>query len=84
MWKVDNRFIHGCLFCCWMCRSDVSVIPLRMCPFFFSSQGFWPCRFGFLNFPCLWEISFSGQMMNGTVSSLLGLDRIFRSGLIFK
>ena len=27
---------------------------------------------------CLWEIRFSGQMINGTVSWLLGLDRIFK------
>ena len=34
MWRVDNCFIHCCVFCCWMCRLDVSVIPFRMCPFF--------------------------------------------------
>ena len=47
MWRVDDCFIHGCVFCYWMCRSDVSVIPFRM--FFFSIiffglviMDFWP------------------------------------------
>ena len=81
MWRVDDCFIHSCVFCCWMCRSEVSVIPLRMCPFFpffFSNHSFWSCCCGFLTFACLWEIRFSGQMISGTVSWLLGLDRIFK------
>ena len=36
MWRVDACFIHGCVFCYWMCQSNVSVIPSRMCLFFFS------------------------------------------------
>ena len=31
MWRVDDCSIHGCVFCYWMCRSDVSVIPFGMC-----------------------------------------------------
>ena len=34
MWRVDDCSIHGGVFCYWMCRSDVSVIPLRMYLFF--------------------------------------------------
>ena len=34
MWRVDNCFIHGFVVCYWMCRSDVSVIPFRICLFF--------------------------------------------------
>ena len=45
---------------------------------FFLNHSFWPCRYGFLTFPCLLEISFSGQMISGTVSRLLGLDRTFK------
>ena len=36
MWRVDDCFIHGCVFCYWMCRSDVSVIPFRMSLFHHS------------------------------------------------
>ena len=81
MWRLDDCFIHGCVFCYWMCRSDVSVILFRMS--FFVHQSFWLCRYGFLTFPCLWEISPSGQMISGTVSWLLGLDRIFKYYMIF-
>ena len=70
-------FIHGCVFCYWICRSDVSVIPFRTC-LFFLHHSFWPCHYGFLTFPCLWQVSFSGQVISGTVSWLLGLDRIFK------
>ena len=45
---------------------------------FFFNYSFWPCHYGFLTLPCLWEISFSSQMINGTVIWLLGLDRIFK------
>ena len=78
MWWVDDYFIHGCVFCYWMCRSDVSVIPFRMCLFLFFNHSFWPCRYECLTFPYLWEISFSSQMISGTVSWLLGLDKIFK------
>ena len=44
----------------------------------FFHDSFWPSHYGFLTFPCLWEISFSSQMISGTVSWLLGLDRIFK------
>ena len=57
-------FVIGCFD--RMCRSDVSFY-----------HSFWPCHYGFLTFPCLWEISFSGQMISGTLSWLLGLDTIF-------
>ena len=72
---VDDCFIHGCVFCYWMCGSDVSVIPFRMCLFFFN-YSFWPCHYGFLTFHCLGENS--SQMISGTVIWLLGLDRIFK------
>ena len=75
MLRVDDFFVHGCVFWYCICRSDVSVIPFRMCLFFLSHSS-WPCRYGFLSFPCLWEISFSSQMISGTVSWLLRLDRI--------
>ena len=65
MSKVDDCFIHGCLFCYWMCRSDVSVISFRM--YLFFNHSFWPCHYGFLTFLCLWEIRFSSQMISGTV-----------------
>ena len=76
MWRVDDCFIHGCVFCYWMCQSDVSVIPFRMC--FSFNHSFWPCRYGFLTSHCLWEIRFSSQTISGTVSWLLGLSRIFK------
>ena len=45
-------------------------------------HSLWPCHYGSLTFPCLWEISFSSQMISGTVSWLLGLDRIFKYHMI--
>ena len=53
----------------------------QMCQFFLSeclffSHSSWPCHYGLLTFACLWEISFSSQTISGTVSWLLGLDRI--------
>ena len=30
MWRVDDCFIHDCVFCYWMCRSDVSVITFAL------------------------------------------------------
>ena len=39
MWRVDDCFTHGCVFCYWMCRSDVSGIPFRMCLFFIIVFG---------------------------------------------
>ena len=62
MWRVDDCFIHGCVFCYWMCRSDVSVIPFRMCIFF--NHSFWPCCYGLLTYPCLREISFLDDKWN--------------------
>ena len=87
MWRVDDCFIHGCIFCYWMCRLDVSIgcvshffqnVPFPPFLRFFFNHSFWPCRFGFLTFPCLWEIGISGQMISGIVSWLSGLDRIFK------
>ena len=41
-----------------MCRSFLSGCVLL------SNRSFWPCCLcGFLTFPCLWEISFSGSMI---------------------
>ena len=45
---------------------------------FFSNHSFWPCHYGCLTVPCLWEISSSSQMIRRIVSWLLGLDGIFR------
>ena len=61
-------FVIGCVD--RICQSLLSE-----CVFFFYNHRFWPCRYGFLTFPCLWEISFSSQMISGTVSWLLGLYR---------
>ena len=44
----------------------------------FINHSFWPCRCGFFTFPYLWEISFSSQMIRGTVSWLLSLDGTFK------
>ena len=63
-------FVIGCVD--RMCQSFLSE-----CVFFFN-HSFWPCHYGFLTFLCLWEIRFSSQMVSGTVSWLLGLDRIFK------
>ena len=61
------------------CVDRICQSFLSECVFFiFSDHSFWPCRYGFLTFPCLWEINFSSQMITGTVSWLLGLDRIFK------
>ena len=76
MWRVDDSFIHGCVFYHWICRLDVSVIPFIVCLFSFFHHRFWPCRCRFLSFPCLWEIHFSSQMIIGTVSWLLDLDKV--------
>ena len=60
MWRVDDCFTHGCVFCYWMCRPDVSVIRFRMCIFFIIVFGL--VVMNFFIFPCLWEISFSTQI----------------------
>ena len=66
-------FIIGCVD--RMCQSFLSE---RIFFVFLFHHSFWPCRYGFLTFPCLWEIRFSSQMISVTVSLLLGLDRIFK------
>ena len=33
-------FIHGCVFCYWVCQWDVSVIPFKMCLFSTIVFGF--------------------------------------------
>ena len=63
-------FVIGCVD--RMCQSFLSE-----CVFFFI-MVFGPLVMNFLTFSCLWEISFSGQMISGTVSWLLGLARIFK------
>ena len=47
------------------CVDGMCLLYLSECVFFHHS--FWPCHCGFLTFPCLWEIRFSGQMIHGTV-----------------
>ena len=54
------------------CVDPGGQLFLSECIFF--DHSFWPCCYGFLTFRCLWVISFSGQMISGTVSWLLGLD----------
>ena len=66
----------------WLCLLllDVSIgsVSHSFQNLSFFHHSFWPCCYEFLTFPCLWEISFSGQMISGTVSWLLSLDRIFK------
>ena len=63
-------FVIGCVD--RMCQLFLSEFV------FFLNYSFWPCHCGFLIFPYLWKIRFSSQMISGTVSWLLGLDRIFK------
>ena len=65
----------GCVFCYWMYRSDVSVIPFRMCLPFIIVFGLVVMVF-YLSLPVRGK--FSCQMISGTVSWLLGLGRIFK------
>ena len=59
------------------CVNRMCQLFLSECVFFFN-YSFWSCHCGFFTFPCLWEISFSSQMISGTVIWLLVLDRIFK------
>ena len=73
-------FITGCVD--RMCQSFLSECFLYVASvfflFFFFNHSFWRCRYGFLTFSCLWEIRVFSQTISGTVSWLLGLDRIFK------
>ena len=73
--EVDDCFVHGCLL-----LSDVSIkcVTHSFQDVSFFNHYFWSCHYGFLTFPCLWEISFSSQVISGTISWLLDLDRIFK------
>ena len=60
------------ILCSWLCLLfilDLSIgcvsHSFQNVPFYHHS--FWPCSNGFLTFPCLWEISFSSQMISGAV-----------------
>ena len=65
-------FVIGCVN--RMCQSF-----LPECVFFFIFiVVFGLVVMNFFTFPCLWDISFSSQMISGTVSWLLGLNRIFK------
>ena len=77
MWRVDDYFIYSCVFCHWICRSDVSVIPFRMC-FFFLIIVFALSLLVFDLFLLVGDKFFFSQMISGTVIWLLGLDRIFK------
>ena len=66
-------FVVGCVD--RMCQPFLSECAFV---FLFSVILFWPCRYGFLTFPSLCEISFSSQMISGTVSCLLGVQRILK------
>ena len=76
MWRVDDFFIYGCVFCYWMFRSDVSVIPFRMCLCF--NHSFWPLSLRIFDLSLLLRDKFSSQMISRTDIWLLGLDRIFK------
>ena len=62
-------FIIGCVD--QVCQSFLSGCVLFSC--YFSSHSFWPCCYGFLTFLCMWQISFSGEMISVTIRWLLGL-----------
>ena len=38
MWRVDDCFIHGCVFCYWMCR--LVSHSFQNVSFFFFSHSF--------------------------------------------
>ena len=83
MTNIRREPCGGWMIVLFMVVSFVIRCVDRMCQSFFSEclffhHNFRPCRNEFLAFPCLWEISFSSQMISGTVSWLLGLDRIFK------
>ena len=67
----------GWLLYSWLCLLllDVSIgcVSHSFQNVSFFNHSFWPCSYRFLTLHCLWEISFSDQMINGTVSWLLGL-----------
>ena len=67
---VDDCFIHGCVFCYWMCQSFLSE-----CVFFFQS---WFLVLSLWIFYLSLPTGFSGQMISGVVSCLLDLNRIFK------
>ena len=62
MWGVDDCFVHGCVN--------------SICQLFL--QNVWFLSILVLIFSFLWEISFSGQMISGTLNWLLALDRIIK------
>ena len=66
-----GSFVIGCVG--RMCQ-----LFLSECVFFYSIIVFGLVTMDFFTFPCLWEISFSSQMISGTVDWLMGLDRIFK------
>ena len=74
MWMVNDCFVHGLLLLDVLIR----FLSYSFQNVSFFSHSFWPRHYGFLTFPSLWEISFSSQMISGTVSWLLGSDRIFK------
>ena len=68
MWRVDDCLI---LFMAvsfktgyvnWMCQPFLSGCVFLFFPFSFN-HSFWPRRYGFLTFPWLCEMGFSGQMI---------------------
>ena len=57
------------LFYSWLCLLSIGCVSHSFQNVsFFLDHRFWPCRYGFFTFLCLWEISFSGQMISGAVS----------------
>ena len=66
MWRVDVCLILFMVMCFiigyvnWMCQSFLSGCVFL---FFSFSHSFWARRYGFLTYPCLWEMGFSSQMI---------------------
>ena len=75
MWRVDDCFIHSCVFRYWMFRSDMSVIPFRMCLFFIIILALSLWIFD-LSLPVGDKFFWSDYKWNCQLA--LGLDRIFK------
>ena len=65
MWRVDDCFIYDCFFCHQMCRSFQNVSLSSIIAFGLVMD---------FDLPCLWQTSFSGQMISNCQWSL-GLDK---------
>ena len=68
MWRVDDCCTHGYVFYYRITRLDMLIFSLRIRMSLFD-HGLGPFLSSILTFPCLWAISFSGQMI---LESLIG------------